>query len=297
MSKPIKLAVFGDTHGHMRLMLQLCRLWQVNNDVHLDGILQCGDFGYFPDVSRIDKSTRAYAKRDSEELGFAEYFSNEATSNDPLVESIFDGPADDLNTITCPIFFCHGNHEDFDLLEEAIGDDELPAVDRYNRFRYLRSGHATEIRGIRIGALGGGPERKGEPSDPLVGQSVSVTAAKLLTNKPIDVLLCHCAPSGIGGESNEWGSDAIRKVIGETKPEYCFFAHHKKEIKPASIGPTKCVWHNDVNFKRLASNQNLGQVEAKCMGALTIDGESNYSYEHVDSPWFKAITGANWQYF
>jgi hypothetical protein len=32
-------AVFGDTHGHLRLMFRLCRLWQIQHRVFLDGIL------------------------------------------------------------------------------------------------------------------------------------------------------------------------------------------------------------------------------------------------------------------
>ncbi len=39
-------AIFGDVHGHFRLMFQLCRHWQRNSGVHLDGILLCGDIGF-----------------------------------------------------------------------------------------------------------------------------------------------------------------------------------------------------------------------------------------------------------
>jgi len=62
------VAVFGDVHGHLRLMFQLCRLWQKEHKIHLDGVLQCGDIGFFPDISRVDSATRQYAKRDPEEL-------------------------------------------------------------------------------------------------------------------------------------------------------------------------------------------------------------------------------------
>lgn len=65
-----RLAVFGDLHGHVRLMYQLCRLWQMNHGVKLDGILQCGDLGFYPDPKAIDKATQRYASRDPEELGF-----------------------------------------------------------------------------------------------------------------------------------------------------------------------------------------------------------------------------------
>ena len=39
-------------------------LWQLRHKRHLDGILQCGDLGYFPDLSRIDDATRRFADED-----------------------------------------------------------------------------------------------------------------------------------------------------------------------------------------------------------------------------------------
>ena len=62
------IAIFGDAHGHLRLLFQLCRLWQLEHKTHLDGIIVCGDLGFFPDVSRLDKATRRFALKDPVEI-------------------------------------------------------------------------------------------------------------------------------------------------------------------------------------------------------------------------------------
>ena len=63
--RALHIAVIGDVHGHLRLMFQLCRLWQVQTGVHLDLVLQCGDLGFFPDPARLDKATQRFRWRES----------------------------------------------------------------------------------------------------------------------------------------------------------------------------------------------------------------------------------------
>ncbi|NND96667.1 MAG: hypothetical protein HKN47_04985 [Pirellulaceae bacterium] len=294
MTDSVNIAVFGDTHGHLRLMLQLCRLWQRHHDVHLDGVLQCGDFGYFPDITRIDRATKAHAKRDPEELGFAEYFAKDASAQDELVEQILNGPVDDINTVGCPIVFCHGNHEDFELLANESDGKSLAAVDRYDRFQYLRSGATTCVAGLTVAALGGGPEPIGEKSAAAIGQYVSHACGKSLGQSEFDILLSHGSPQGIGGESDRWGSGIIRDVIQSKRPEYCFFAHHREKVEPAAIGRTQCYWHNDVNFQCEHSRQPTGPVERHCMGVLTTRTKSDYQY--VDDDWIASVTASTWRY-
>ena len=68
------VVVVGDTHGHLRLMFQLCRLWQLCHDQRLDAVLQCGDLGFFPYPGTVDGATRRYSRHDPEELAFSKYF-------------------------------------------------------------------------------------------------------------------------------------------------------------------------------------------------------------------------------
>jgi hypothetical protein len=45
----MKIALFSDVHGHLRIVLHLIRNWQMTHKIHLDGALIAGDLGCFPD--------------------------------------------------------------------------------------------------------------------------------------------------------------------------------------------------------------------------------------------------------
>ena len=293
----IHLAIFGDTHGHLRLMFQLCRLWQCAHSVPLDGILQCGDLGFYPDVGRLDKATKNFAARDPEELGFAEYFNHpKPAKQDELLERTLNGPKEDLNTVCCPVVFCHGNHEDFELLAKATcGAAEAP-VDCFQRLNYLRSGEVTEVAGLSVAALGGAPERDGNADGPVVGRCVSRQAAHRLRRRgEIDILITHGSPSEIGGESDLGGSCLIREVVQMRQPIYHFFGHHRQRIAQAHIGSTLCTWLNDVNFQRPGRGRTAGQIEAGCMAVVRWNGFGDHELTIVDEPWFRALTAHTWQ--
>jgi len=290
------IAVFGDPHGHFRLMFEICRRWQLANALHLDGILVCGDIGYFPDPSRIDKATKGYAKRDPEELGIAEFFRRpQPLRQDPLLEETLLGPPADLGTVRCDVICCHGNHEDFEELDKATGNSAIASIDCFDRIKLLRSGEVTSIAGIRIAALGGAPETE-TSEDELLGKYVSAQGANRLLKQSFDILLTHGSPRAIGGESDRWGSRLIRNVIESCQPAYNFFGHHRSAISPAIINHTGCFWFNDVNFQRVRSQRHIGPLEPRCMGILEWKNPSKHSLKIVDDPWFRALTGINWQH-
>lgn len=297
-------AVFGDTHGHLRLAFQLARLWQREHGVHLDGIFQCGDLGYFPDPSVVDKATARYAARDPEEMGFWRYFLwPEPAERDPLLERTLEGPPDSLDTVRCPFIWCHGNHEDFRALEMDAGGSDLACVDAYDRLCLLRSGRVEILAGLRVAALGGGPEpAEGEgpgksPHHPWM--LVSRRAADELEAGPdFDVLLTHCRPYGIKDDPGEEGSPSIRRVVESRQPAYQFHAHHRKPTPDTTVGRTRCFWLNDVNFTRTkGKTAPRGAVEPGCMGVLEWRSADEHSFHRVDEPWFKSVHANNWQYF
>jgi hypothetical protein len=85
-------------------------LWQLKHNRWLDGVLQCGDLGFFPDMTQIDKATRRFYKRDPEEMGFARFFSPFGfRETDALLEQTLCGPSDSLETVTAPVYWCHGS--------------------------------------------------------------------------------------------------------------------------------------------------------------------------------------------
>src|SRR5579872_6382190 len=61
--------VFGDLHGRILPAFRLALAWQREHGERLDGLLQVGDLGWFPDPSRLDRATQRHAEKDPLELG------------------------------------------------------------------------------------------------------------------------------------------------------------------------------------------------------------------------------------
>ena len=106
--RPSTYLVFGDLHGRILPAFKLAQAWSREHGVALNGLLQVGDLGYFPDPSRFDKATKRHAKKDSLESGV-----RLVAEPSPEADAIF---AD----VSCPsaMWFTAGNHEDYDLLKE-----------------------------------------------------------------------------------------------------------------------------------------------------------------------------------
>lgn len=273
-------------------MLCLARQWQEQHQRQLDGILLAGDLGFFPDESRLDKATKRFAKIDPEELGVSRYFRKPLPAErDAKVEQTLLGEPSRLSTVSCPIVWCHGNHEDFDELEKLVGSRDLSAVDYYDRFLYLRSGAVTELAGLKVGAVGGAPEVGNRGHDPRV--YVNEDACIELATKQFDILLGHGGPRGLGGETDNWGSDLLRELIEASQPPYYFFAHHKKKVETKQIGVTKCHWLNDVAFP-LTGGKPRGPVEPGCMGILEWNDECP-EFQVVTDPWVFGVTAHSWR--
>src|SRR6059058_4798788 len=66
---PATYLVFGDLHGRVLPAFKLAQAWSREHGVALDGLLQVGDLGYFPDPGRFDKATKRHAERDALEDG------------------------------------------------------------------------------------------------------------------------------------------------------------------------------------------------------------------------------------
>lgn len=291
--RPVYLAIFGDVHGHLRLMFQLCRHWQLNSGIHLDGILVCGDLGFFPNVEQLDKATRRYVDRDPEELGFAHYFMLPSPlRQDPQLERTLCGDPNDLNTVRCRVVFCHGNHEDFEALQAITRGSVFSPVDFFKRVYYLRSGEVTQIRGVRVGALGGAPEEDDTVDAPVLSPVVSARAARRLRQKSFDILISHSGPHGVEGCV---GSRLLAEVITHCQPAYNFYGHYIHFVPPMTIGRTQCFWHADVNFQRV-KGAFVGPPEPGCMAVLCWRGTHDHDYSTVDAPWFREITARTWRH-
>lgn len=301
---PRHFAVFGDVHGHLRLLFDLCRRWQVAHGVHLDGILQCGDLGYFPDASILDKATRRYAEKDPEELGYATYFAEpDFIHRDPRLQATLLGDPRSLQTVSCRMLWCHGNHEAFAALEGLLQGRELAPVDPHGRLLLLRAGAVVDFCGLRVAALGGASERHTEDriaEDPLVRRwkYVDPEACMELMDKSFEVLLSHTSPADAGdtpAETVTFGSRWVEEVVHHCQPQFHFFAHHTRPILPFAIKRTRCHWLNDVTFTQ-NSNGVPGPLERGCMGILQAGGGAGLSFQIVEDPWFMGLGAWNWQH-
>lgn len=289
----LNLAVFGDVHGHLRLMLSLCRSWQKEHRKPLDAVLICGDLGCFFADSQLDRATRRYGERDPEELGFAQFFGlPEPLTRDPWVEKILLGPPDDLQTVSCPIIFCHGNHEDHCALRRLAETKPLAPVDYLGRIFYLRSGCLVDIGGLRVVAIGGGPEQPGAPPAEIVDKWVSLEAVwSALSHSQVDVLLTH-APPAADNFAYPFGSALIHEVIQLLQPYYHFYGHIRKEQPPKQFGRSMSYWLQNVCFR--AGGSKPLRVADKCMGILSWKSEKEHTFRYVDEPWFARVHSANW---
>jgi predicted phosphodiesterase len=297
----VHIAVFGDVHGHLRLMFQLCRLWQLEHCAQLDGVFLCGDLGFFPNLSRLDKATRQFGARDPEELGFARFFLQpESPERDDLLEKILQGEPGDLNTVAARIIWCHGNHEDFKELARLVGSATTAPVDRFGALEWIRSGSIEEVAGIRVGAVGGGPERA-DAAPPGFGshgvwKTVTEAACDELRHEEFDVLITHCGPTAVPGLEAS-GSELISDLLRSSKALYHFYSHHETPHAPATIGTTRSFWLTDVNFDRAyRGGASRGRVHSGCMGILGWSHREDHEFQIVDEPWIDGVTGVNWHH-
>ena len=121
----------GDIHGAMDRLYHDVVAFETSLGVRFDYVLHVGDFGVWPDPSRIDKATRHH----------------DGVGDFPtwLVES---------GGTPRPTLFIEGNHEDFVWLDAQRDSEVLPGL------TCLRNGCTLDIRGrgtdtIRVGGIGG----------------------------------------------------------------------------------------------------------------------------------------------
>ena len=197
----MKIVLFSDVHGHLRLVLHLIRNWQIAHSSHVDAALIAGDLGCFPDRSKFDKATKKHIERDLEQAGFAEYF----TSPRAEVERLFAPEFGEFSAVRCPILFVPGNHEDYEYIASA--SRQAPAqdaprntfpVDCYRRIHCITDGSVVTLDGednasLRVAGIWGIENaRQGAPY-----QLKASMAERLRVGGPqtFDLLLTHDAPA------------------------------------------------------------------------------------------------------
>jgi hypothetical protein len=273
-------AVFGDLHGRVLPAFKLARAWANSHELRVDGILQVGDLGYFPDTARLDKATAKYAMDDPLELGV-----QLVTQPSAEADQVFN----ELG-VPAAMWFTAGNHEDFDALDSMASRVGSRAtsfpVDAYGRVNCIHDGRIANAGNLRIGALWGVSHqtRSGLPSRALIRSK----SAQSLMHSQFDVLLTHDCPKDAMVPNS--GSDEIEEIIQLAKPRFAFFGHYKGAGSQVSsdFGLTNVYHMAGLEMRR--KNQ---YPETGCMGILRWSGEAG-EFSYVDDDWLMGFPRSNW---
>ena len=286
------IAVLGDLHGHLTLAFRLLRQWEIEHGEKIDFILQVGDLGCYPDPFNLDNTTKRFAERDPDELGFMNHY----YYGSPESDAILGTRSTSRFRLDADLLFVKGNHEDFDFLIGLEGSNGIPiAVDQHERILYLRNGDCYEIylgetvKAPVIGALGG-VARNGRcsrnPCSPFyTGEEIESIRA---TEELLDILLTH--DTTYGAIFDEAGSRDILKILHELQPVYHFCGHYHKYGREVTVDcETQSYQLNEVNFR------NPRLLNPGCFGILRWQDRERNSFELVDESWMGKYTRFNYR--
>ena len=225
----------GDIHGAMDRLYQDVLAFEASLGLRFDYVLQVGDFGVWPDPSRIDKATRRH----------------DGAGDFPVWLS-------EKRRAPRPTLFIKGNHEDFAWLDSRPDAEVLPDLS------HLRNGCTVDIRtkdaeGIRVGGVGGcyGPSDYQRRSDKLQGYAkrhyTFDEVQRLASSSGVDILLTHDAPAGVRFERHRRGKGYVGDAAGldvllaQLQPRVCFFGHHHTRVD-AEVAGVPCIGLNKVGM-------------------------------------------------
>jgi hypothetical protein len=286
----MNIAIFADLHGRILLCFKLCERWQRQTGEQIDLVLQAGDLGVFPDLSRLDKATIRHTQDDPSELGFVHDFADYK----PEV-------AEQLANTTFPLVFVRGNHEDQEWLDalEYPTDGPLFAIDAYERIFCLKTGFPYTFNSgdESITILGIGrvapPICEPNPAKLKYIQPHELERLYGLDKPDFDILLTH--DSGLDSVKKGWGMEEIRLLLVAHKPPYHFHGHTEEPFtrRNDSNRTTTIYKMADLHWDKSSRGKPL---EAGAMGILRWKDRLNHSFEVADQPWLKEYTANTWRY-
>lgn len=275
--------VFGDLHGRILPAFRLAAVWAREHSVRLAGILQVGDLGWFPDLSRLDRATARHAEKDPLELG-----ATLVCQPGSQADSVFADPHG-----PDALWFTAGNHEDYQALAHSSygGDDSTFPVDHYLRLRCVRDGSVAELRGgPRVGALWGIDDKapNARRHIPAMGKIRSRNATRLAAGS-FDVLLTH--ESNRDAVYHGSGSEEIGVVIRLARPQFHFFGHYGGTGRLVEIAPCGTESYLMAGFEL---RERGGTAEAGSVGVLRWK-EGGGEFDYLDPKWLRTFTRFNWR--
>ena len=223
----------GDIHGALSRLYDDVTAFEASLGIRFDWVLHVGDFGIWPDPTRIDRGTRNHD-------GAGEFHAWLAEKRAAPRRTVF----------------IKGNHEDFEWLERQHSREVLPNL------THLPNGHTVDLEdrlsgSIRVGGVGGcyGPSDYERPSRQLRGYEkrhyTRDEIERLKTVGSIDIVLTHDAPAGVQFPTHRRGSNYISNATGldtlldKVRPRVAFFGHHHTRID-ADVAGIRCIGLNIV---------------------------------------------------
>lgn len=284
MSDSHHYLVFGDLHGRILPAFRLAIAYARDHDTHIDGILQVGDMGYFPVMSRLDKATRRHAEKDPLELGAID-----VVQPSKRADNIFAEP-EVPDVLWCTL----GNHEDYVEVERFShgGNDTDFPLDAYLKVRCVRDGCVAILpSGLRVGALWGVDGKSPNSRRKLPQRAyIKERSANQLAGQQMDVLLTHDSPSDAIYQHS--GSEDIDLVLHLAEPAFHFFGHYHSNLRriEGDYGVSEVYLMNGFEMRGRG-----GITEEGCVGLLTWSEEGG-SFEYLDPYWLCTFTRQNWQH-
>ena len=286
----MNIALFADVHGRILLAFKIVERYQRETGEHIDLILQCGDAGVFPDVSRLDKATRRIAALDGTELGFAEFFTEPRAEAEAVLDSL-----------SCSMIFVRGNHEDHEYLDglERLGDSAVFPVDCYQRLWCMKTGviHRVKTADAQLSLLGigriGSPDTEVEPYQDKYIQHREQECLRQVAGEPFDILLTHDGCRGLIRPG--LGMQEIGMILERHTPAYHFFGHTGRpfERRIDANGSTISVKLSDFEWEE---TDRGGRLKDGCLGILRWHESTNHHFHVVAAPWLKEYTPHTWRY-
>ena len=218
----MKIMVLGDVHGEWGSMNVLI------NKKHPDIVLQCGDFGYWPNMKEEKRKPFWW---DDKKYGTRELHPRPSPG--------------------CQLYWCDGNHDDHWSLRDRTTDVFWPNV------TYMPRGTIKEIDGRKIMFVGGAQSTDKESRkfgyDWFPEEVVSMSDfAKFPPATKVDIVISHTCPWEFvmrdvtnDGRGNDCSRTALSHVLEAYAPDRWFFGHWHDTTKGMYHNPdwnVTCNW-------------------------------------------------------
>jgi len=182
-----RVLIAGDTHGNLRWIAELAELAARHR---CDGIVQLGDFGFWPDRIELGRSRNRHRVLD---------------------EAWLNAVARALTERGVWMRVIDGNHDAHPLVADRYpsGESGLAPI-RSGLLDWATRGARWDWCGVRFGALGGAVSIDRDLRIPGVSwwatEEITPDEVARLGDAPLDVLFTHDAPEGVGHPLVDLGS-------------------------------------------------------------------------------------------